>query len=53
MAASITLTSPDGTKSVTIEIGNNGYLYFIGSDGKTHQCTLVDGEGEQNPSDKP
>lgn len=53
MAQSITLTSPDGSKSVRIEIGNNGYLYFIGSDGETHTMQLVDGNGEVNPSDKP
>jgi|GEM_PF-5892225 len=52
-ASEVILESPDGTKKVTIEIGDNGYLYFIGSDGVTHGLTLVDGEGSPNPSDKP
>ncbi|MEL7832757.1 hypothetical protein [Fodinibius sp. Rm-B-1B1-1] len=39
--SSITLESPDGTKTVEIKLQNDGYLYYYGSDGETAKATRV------------
>ena len=36
----ITLTSPDGTKTCVIRLGNDGYLYF----GNGYICRVADSQ---------